>query len=943
MLSVKSKRKGRWRIFVIFFVVVSASILTVFYLQTFTSATTEDWLTTREIVLEEQPAIRETPKDPNCTQQNIQLHPLQFFVMPDSPTPMCVYDMGDWKYALTDEKFENWFLYDYFARSFVFSAGDDPQMYKVINMTDHMYPIFIPNSKSIAKRIGTDFPGAEGLKIYKNILERLTPTDNDAYVADLDEPDFIFKRSDGFVQPIGNIFTSSNGKWLVFEAINIGFVRLNLETYEMKRFTEATDIRTAGFKQQVRLSISDDGKTVVSASYDAPFMVYAISDTCGDQKLAFAYDSAAEMTNPCPSRDLGKLIASQYPSYTGVNDVSLKYDTAEMHIHAGIATPQNPFKSGRYIMRMKNAPPTPKLDYLALGDSYSSGEGDTEWDRSGKKSYLPGTDNNGDDLTPREKCHISSRSYPFLLRDAMNIMDDRMKSVACSGATIELDYQNSQGYKGQLDNSIPRLENLSDFMINDYQINALQEYIPGRIQQLNFVKETQPKVVTMTGGGNDVGFGSVILNCIATINRTCDYARTNIGKAILGQSINNQYYRLVDLYTEIKKVSPQTKIYAIGYPRFVADQAIFCAPNVQLDRAERTMINESVSYLNQIIKDAANQAGVKYVDIENSLVGHRLCESGESYVTGVAMYMDSEKQESYHPNKNGHIKIANAVRSALGSVSLIDFNHYPATPSNPAFDDTPPDPTSYFSAAMQAAERSYRQSNIVKRNYVQKNNSTAIFNIQADGFKPSSSVHVEIHSDPIDLGEYITDSNGRLSVDLGVNQHIKAGFHTLHVVGEANNGEHIDLWQHIEVRGVDGDVDEDGIDDVNDKCMYIASISRDIDYDGIDDACDPFYENGKSDAINGMTTDTSSRSNIDKIAVKLTNTRSVDSAPIESTLFRISNNDVLAYQFNTPITSYLKENEKEQRYNTNLFAGFALIVVISLSYYALKHYSNRIG
>ena len=37
-----------------------------------------------------------------------------------------------------------------------------------------------------------------------------------------------------------------------------------------------------------------------------------------------------------------------------------------------------------------------RLEYLAMGDSYSSGEGDIGRDQYGRKYYLPGTDNGED-------------------------------------------------------------------------------------------------------------------------------------------------------------------------------------------------------------------------------------------------------------------------------------------------------------------------------------------------------------------------------------------------------------------------------------------------------------------------------------------------------------------------------------------------------------------
>ena len=71
------------------------------------------------------------------------------------------------------------------------------------------------------------------------------------------------------------------------------------------------------------------------------------------------------------------------------------------------------------------APGNPtKLDCLALGDSFSSGEGDTDKNpATGQKYYRQWTDVNEDKAkgAPREKCHVSTRSYPYKLANWMGL------------------------------------------------------------------------------------------------------------------------------------------------------------------------------------------------------------------------------------------------------------------------------------------------------------------------------------------------------------------------------------------------------------------------------------------------------------------------------------------------------------------------------------------
>jgi hypothetical protein len=84
--------------------------------------------------------------------------------------------------------------------------------------------------------------------------------------------------------------------------------------------------------------------------------------------------------------------------------------------------------------------------YLALGDSFSSGEGDLQ----GGDWYEPGTDEQGnkDTFEERNLCHLSRRSYPYLVAKKLGYLGgtldtptsaedtDFFHSIACSGAVI---------------------------------------------------------------------------------------------------------------------------------------------------------------------------------------------------------------------------------------------------------------------------------------------------------------------------------------------------------------------------------------------------------------------------------------------------------------------------------------------------------------------------
>src|SRR5690606_27313855 len=124
--------------------------------------------------------------------------------------------------------------------------------------------------------------------------------------------------------------------------------------------------------------------------------------------------------------------------------------------------------------------------------------------------------------------------------------------------------------------------------------------------------------------GNDVGCKQK-LSAVITPG-TCHWARDVEAKTQTAIEIQSLFPKLVNLYNEIQRVSPNTKIYAVGYPKIV-DTSWIC-PDVignLITTVEAVFIENGIKYLNSVIAAAARQAGAHYVDIEDIYGDHRLC------------------------------------------------------------------------------------------------------------------------------------------------------------------------------------------------------------------------------------------------------------------------------------------------------------------------------
>ena len=488
------------------------------------------------------------------------------------------------------------------------------------------------------------------------------------------------------------------------------------------------------------------------------------------------------------------------------------------------------------VYRGMRVPGNPaKLDYLALGDSFSSGEGDTDKNpATDRKYYRQWTDVNEDKAkgAPREKCHVSTRSYPYKLANWMGLGSGpsaAWASVACSGATVyDMNWDNSGGYEGQ-DRPLGRLHGYDNK--GPLQGMALNEMIPGRVKQIEFVKKYQPKVITLTAGGNDVGFGKKIKDCVHYIKSigTCDWAKDEMNT--LGSQIKGQFDRLVGLYKELKAASPRSKIYAIGYPQFITDtEPAACGLNAgAIDLDERRMIVRATQYMNEVIEAAARKAGVKYVDISQALNGGKMCEKHQIYMTGI---VGLGEQESYHPNKLGHTMIFVEIAKQLNHESLLTYSKYPSVgdesvnaPSSIYFDKGAPSSVNTTMLASTRPSKGSSQRIALAKGLLQ----------------PGSLARVEIRSKPVDLGSYTVSSDGSMRETITIPDNISAGYHTLFVYGKSASGENIKITQTLLVTGKDKeDLDDDGVKDANQPCgAFLKPSGKDEDLDGIDDACDP--------------------------------------------------------------------------------------------------------
>ncbi len=227
----------------------------------------------------------------------------------------------------------------------------------------------------------------------------------------------------------------------------------------------------------------------------------------------------------------------------------------------------------------------PSGEYVALGDSYASGVG--------AGSYSGGT------------CLRSAKSYPQrLVKKEPGL---KLKDATCSGATI------------------------AD--VRDKQLASLS---------------SNTKLVTLTVGGNDAQFRTLVEYCLTQSDFMCESGTSMVNHFARNQMVD----QLAALYGDIKKRAPQARIIVLGYPWLVEKTGSCGVIDLSADR--RTWMNGTVDAVAEGTTKAAGKAGVEYLDMRFmfGFGNHGACGSSP-WINGVNL---ANPTETFHPNATGYDK-----------------------------------------------------------------------------------------------------------------------------------------------------------------------------------------------------------------------------------------------------------------------------------------------
>lgn len=676
--------------------------------------------------------------------------------------------------------------------------------YSVSSYVSNQGIIGIPHSDTF---ITYSSEPSDGVFIYinKNFLESTTLIDKFGKrfkVTKAPEWRLADRNGNRIAVDVGSRAFSQNGQWMVVAAPYIGIIRINLDTFEFLPFGPGYSYGS-GLSPNPQLSITNDGRYALVASGDFNnFNLYDLS-TC----LGTVPDRITKSLD-CQNRDIHSYLQGQLGGYIGSSNVRF--------ISNDIFSFNSRRKEGlvntaaRYTIS-NNFGQAYYQDYIALGDSYISGEG--------AYNYQPGTD------TSNNGCHLSLDSYPLLIGKTLNF--NSYHSIACSGAVINDIIDGSGNYPGQLKNKIFQQRIVPE------DLRAIKvSFFPGHINQMQFVSQYRPKVITISIGGNDIGFTNILKRCLAPGVCYSSYE----DRLELIRQINRKFPIFSNTYSLLKsQAAPDTKIFVIGYPQ-IANPNGSCGLNVHLTGEELVFAQQLIGYLNGVIKAAADKSGVAYIDTQSAMDGHKLCEGkpGEVAVNGLSAGNDFPAalggpigKESFHPNELGHKLMKDYVLQ-------YSENFYKSIP----LANSTASPPAEGSQQILAAPRTGRAINIssFSENIVDDTvNRSVPFQTELSGnqfsVKPNSTVTVVLNSTPVNLGSFQTNSLGDFKSQITIPPTVESGIHTFHIYGTDISDQPIDVYKTIYVNDANNNL-------ASGSCVAVQAAKVDYDQDGTDDACD---------------------------------------------------------------------------------------------------------
>jgi lysophospholipase L1-like esterase len=252
-------------------------------------------------------------------------------------------------------------------------------------------------------------------------------------------------------------------------------------------------------------------------------------------------------------------------------------------------------------------------NYVALGDSYAAGP------------LIPNP------LLPLG-CLKSSNNYAHLAAPGIGLS---LRDATCSGAKT---------------NHMTEPQNVEPDGPNPPQFNSLN---------------AETTVVTLTIGGNDIGFSEVAESCVTynPFSHPCLDKYNAGGVDQLKARIEATAPKVAAVLQGIHTRSPAAKIYVLNYPAIFPETGYGCWPQMPIGFQDVPYLRSTEQRLNSMLATQAAANGATVVSWYGASIGHDACKG--SSTRWVEPLVPTNPAAPIHPNQAGMVGGANALLAAV--------------------------------------------------------------------------------------------------------------------------------------------------------------------------------------------------------------------------------------------------------------------------------------
>lgn len=251
-------------------------------------------------------------------------------------------------------------------------------------------------------------------------------------------------------------------------------------------------------------------------------------------------------------------------------------------------------------------------NYVALGDSYTAGP------------LIP-------NQLPPYGCLKSDRNYPHLAAAGIG---HELRDPSCSGAETE---------------DMTQTQNVSPGP-NPPQFNSL---------------DADTAVVSITIGGNDIGFSEIIENCV-TVNpfsHPCIDKYRAGGVDQLAQRIDATAPLVASVLEEIRSRSPNAEVYVLNYAAIFPETGYGCWPQMPIGFLDVPYLRATQKRLNSMLATEAGANGATLVNWYAASIGHDACKG--PLTRWVEPLVPTQPAAPVHPNLAGMRGAAQVLLAAV--------------------------------------------------------------------------------------------------------------------------------------------------------------------------------------------------------------------------------------------------------------------------------------